>query len=69
MDVQRFPVIVEQQRDGFVVECPSFQGCYTQGDSYEEAMENLRDLIRLHIARGTPHLMRSVGVATVDVEA
>jgi predicted RNase H-like HicB family nuclease len=29
--------------------CPEFQGCYTQGDTYEEVMENIRDAIRLHI--------------------
>lgn len=67
--MQRFPVIVEQDGDGFVVECPSFQGCYTQGDTYEQAMENIRDLIRLHLARGSPQPSRSVGVATVEIEA
>jgi len=25
------------------------QGCYSQGDSYEEAVENIKDAIRLHI--------------------
>ncbi|PJB70780.1 MAG: hypothetical protein CO095_08735 [Armatimonadetes bacterium CG_4_9_14_3_um_filter_58_7] len=29
--------------------CPALKGCYTQGDTYEEAMENIRDAIRLHI--------------------
>jgi predicted RNase H-like HicB family nuclease len=29
--------------------CPELQGCYTQGDTYEEVMENIRDAIRLHI--------------------
>ncbi len=28
---------------------PELQGCYTQGDSYEEALENTKDAIRLHI--------------------
>jgi predicted RNase H-like HicB family nuclease len=25
-------------------------GCHTQGDTYEEALENLKDAINLHIA-------------------
>jgi predicted RNase H-like HicB family nuclease len=29
--------------------CPELQGFYTQGDTYEEVMENIRDAIRLHI--------------------
>jgi predicted RNase H-like HicB family nuclease len=25
--------------------CPEIKGCFTQGDSYEEATANLRDLV------------------------
>ena len=28
---------------------PVLQGCYSQGDTYDEAVENLKDAIRLHI--------------------
>ena len=42
-------VIVEKDQDGYFVFCPELQGCYTQGDTYEEAMENIKDAIRLHI--------------------
>lgn len=38
--------------------CPLLQGCYSQGDSYEEAVENIKDAIRLHLedrlAEGEP---------------
>jgi predicted RNase H-like HicB family nuclease len=40
------PVIVEADADGYFVYCPSLQGCYSQGDSYEEAVENIRDAIK-----------------------
>lgn len=53
MNIQKnkynFSIIVEQDVDGFYVYCPQLQGCYTQGDSYEEAMENIKDAIRLHL--------------------
>ena len=29
--------------------CPEIQGCYTQGATYEEALQNLKDAIRLHV--------------------
>lgn len=29
----------------YVASCPSLQGCYTQGDTFEEAMRNIRDVI------------------------
>jgi predicted RNase H-like HicB family nuclease len=42
-------VIIEKTKDGYYAFCPELQGCYTQGDTYEEALENIRDAIRLHI--------------------
>jgi len=44
-----WPVVVEKDEDGYFAYCPLLQGCYTQGDTYEEALDNLRDAIRLHI--------------------
>ena len=43
------PVIIEQDADGYFARCPQLQGCYTQGDTYEEAMANIKDAIRLHL--------------------
>ncbi len=43
------PIIIEADSDGYFVSCPALQGCYSQGDTYEEAVENIKDAIRLHI--------------------
>ncbi len=43
------PIIVEADADGYFVSCPTLQGCYSQGETYEEAVENIKDAIRLHI--------------------
>jgi predicted RNase H-like HicB family nuclease len=43
------PIIVEADSDGYFVSCPALQGCYSQGDTYEEAVANIKDAIRLHI--------------------
>ncbi len=40
---------MEKDSDGYFAYCPAFQGCYTQGDSYEETRVNIKDAIRLHI--------------------
>jgi predicted RNase H-like HicB family nuclease len=47
--IYNFSIIVEPDEDGYFVECPELQGCYAQGDSYEEAIENIKDVIKLHI--------------------
>ena len=49
MKQYNFPVVIEQDKDGFFVFCPELQGCYTQGGTYEEALENIRDAIILHL--------------------
>jgi len=44
----RFPVFVEKDESGFyVVECPVFRGCYTQGKTLDEALVNIREVIEL----------------------
>ncbi|NPA91043.1 MAG: type II toxin-antitoxin system HicB family antitoxin [Chloroflexi bacterium] len=45
-----FPVVIEKDKHGYFAYCPTLQGCYTQGDTYEEALANIRDAIQLHIA-------------------
>lgn len=45
----RFPVLIERDEDGYFASCPSLQGCFTQGDTYEEAVANLKEAIQLHV--------------------
>jgi predicted RNase H-like HicB family nuclease len=42
------PLFVEKDEGGlYVVECPLFEGCYTQGKTLDEALKNIRDVIYL----------------------
>jgi predicted RNase H-like HicB family nuclease len=44
----KFQVTVDRDEDGvWVVECPSIPGCVSQGDTKEEALENVREAISL----------------------
>ena len=50
MTSYQFSIVIEQDEDGvYISSCPVLQGCYSQGDTYKEAVENLKDAIRLHI--------------------
>ena len=43
-----FQIVVEQDEAGyFVAECPALRACYTQGETYEEVMENIKDVLAL----------------------
>jgi predicted RNase H-like HicB family nuclease len=44
------PIVVESDKDGDFVPCPALQGCYSQGETYEDAVANIKDAIRLHVA-------------------
>lgn len=45
----KFSVVIEKDSNGYFAFCPELQGCYTQGDTYEETLDNIKDAIKLHI--------------------
>lgn len=49
MKVYDFKVLLEPDAEagGYVVKCPSLPGCYSQGDTVEEALENIKEAILL----------------------
>lgn len=49
MTPYRFSAVIEKDSDGYFAYCPELQGCYTQGETYEEVLTNLRDVVRLHV--------------------
>lgn len=51
MSDYQFTVVIERDEDGrYLAICPALQGCYTEGETEEEAWEMIEDAIRLHIA-------------------
>ncbi len=42
-------VILHFEDEGYWVEVPSLPGCYSQGDTREEALINIKEAIELHI--------------------
>lgn len=68
----RFSIIIEYDKNGYFVQCPELQGCYSQGDSYEEALENIKDAIKLHLedkvqaGEELPEI-KSLSLSTVEV--
>jgi predicted RNase H-like HicB family nuclease len=49
MKTYRFSIMIEKDVEGYFAFCPELQGCYTQGDTYEDVLENIKDTIRLHV--------------------
>jgi len=49
MKYLNFSVVIEEDKNGFFAFCPALQGCYTQGETHEEVIKNIKDAIHLHL--------------------
>ena len=48
MKVYDFKVILEpDETGGYVVSCPSLPGCYSQGETVDAALANIREAIEI----------------------
>ena len=58
---RQLPLLVEKGEDGFyVVECPLFDGCYSQGKTIDEALRNIREVIRMILEeKGAQRIIKS----------
>lgn len=42
------PIIIEMDEDGYyIVSCPLFRGCHSYGETVEEALKNIREVIEM----------------------
>lgn len=45
---RQFPVILQEDEDGgYVASCPLFDGCFSQGNTEEEALTHITEAIQL----------------------
>ncbi len=46
----RYKVILHHTDEGISVSVPALPGCWSEGDTEEEALANIRDAIQEHVA-------------------
>jgi len=51
---------IERDKHGYYAYCPQLPGCQSQGDSFEEAMVNIRQAIRLYLSTLSPAQRRAL---------
>jgi len=50
MKTFNYTIIFEKEDDGgYHVFCPALKGCHTQGDTYDEALTNIQDAMKLYL--------------------
>lgn len=45
-----FFIVIHKSKYGYDVSCPTLHGCHSQGETEDEAIENIRDAIRQYLA-------------------
>ncbi len=42
------PILIEQDENNvFIVSCPSFKGCHSYGNTIDQAMKNIQEVIEI----------------------
>ena len=67
-----YTIILERQADGsFHAFCPTLKGCHSQGDSLEEAIDNIREAIQAYLesvkAHGEPIPQEDLMIKPVEI--
>ncbi len=62
----RYKVLLHRTAEGISVSVPGLPGCWSEGDTEEEALENIRDAIREYVA-ALEDQTRSQDVREVEV--
>ncbi len=45
----QFSAEIGNDEDGYWARCPELQGCYAQGETYDEALDALREAVAMHV--------------------
>jgi len=45
----KYSVVINKSEYGFDAHCPALPGCHSQGDTIEEAIENIKDAIKTYL--------------------
>lgn len=63
-----YPIVIEKDPEagGYVVFCPTLKGCVSQGETEEEALENIKDAIKTYL-ESIEDLKRLKKLRTVEV--
>jgi predicted RNase H-like HicB family nuclease len=61
-----YKVALRRSEEGYSVSCPGLPGCWSQGQTEEEALENIRDAIREYL-EAVHETIREAEVREIEV--
>lgn len=65
-------IVFEQDENGYYVYAPELPGCHSQGDTYEDAMTNIKEAIDLYLEDLSPEetkqlLSKHIITTSIDI--
>lgn len=66
-------VIIEKDEYGYFAYCPELEGCMSQGETFDEALANIKEAIELYIETLTPEELKKISqkeihTSTIEVQ-
>ncbi|NUM73740.1 type II toxin-antitoxin system HicB family antitoxin [candidate division KSB1 bacterium] len=62
----KYTIVLRRSEEGYSVSCPALPGCWSQGATEEEAIDNIRDAIQEYLAAISASL-QDADVREIDV--
>jgi predicted RNase H-like HicB family nuclease len=63
----KYRVLLHKSEEGYSINCLDLPGCWSQGDSEEEALENIKDAIREYLSAREDLLREQTNAETREV--
>ncbi|MCK4500168.1 type II toxin-antitoxin system HicB family antitoxin [Candidatus Babeliales bacterium] len=70
LETLHLPILVEQDEDNYyIVSCPVFKGCHSYGETIDEALENIKEVIDMCLEEEKQHkkINRFIGFRELQV--
>ncbi|NOT55032.1 MAG: type II toxin-antitoxin system HicB family antitoxin [Deltaproteobacteria bacterium] len=64
----RYKIVLHQSEEGYSVSCPGLPGCWSQGVTEADAIENIQDAIREYLATVDDLLRETPNAEVREVE-
>lgn len=64
--MMKYKVVLHKSDEGYAISCPALPGCWSQGETEEQALENIQDAIQEYLA-AIEDMIRDDQVREVEV--
>ncbi len=61
-----YKVVLHESEEGYSISCPGLPGCWSQGETAEEALSNIKDAIQEYLAV-VDELVKDADVREIEV--